>query len=329
MQHQKPATQDPLTGLPGYLVDREFSDVDDLGEVAQGWGVDFRQLNRGGFKGRLQQAGFAGVQLGRVRLDGVIHQRGVSPGGFFSFAVPIQNDIDLLWRDHRVRPSEMLVYQSAGEIECTSKRDFEVLILAISEMALESAFERAGIAVDRRWLKSLDVLPVSKTAIDTLWAWIGSNLQSVVANPESIRRPAALQTLKNDGAGLLVDCLRMSRLGSTYSRSTRRRRLVEEAVKIARNDARRVHTVAELSRLSGASERTLRRGFHERFQTSPKAYLKAQRLIGVRRGIRATSAEVPISDIANERGFWHLGQFAADYRRHFGELPSETARARA
>ena len=31
-----------------------------------------------------------------------------------------------------------------------------------------------------------------------------------------------------------------------------------------------------------------------------------------------------VTDVANEWGFWHLGQFAADYRRHFGELPSET-----
>lgn len=326
MQHQKPATSGPLKELPGHLVDREFSDVDDLGEVAQGWGVDFRQLNRGGFTGRLQQAGFAGVQLSRVRLDGVIHQRGVSPGGFFSFAVPIQHDIELLWRDHRVRPNEVLVYQPSGEIEGTSQRDFEVLILAISETAFESAFKRAGVAIDRRWLTGLDVLPVTKTAINALWAWIGSNLHSVMADPESIRRPEALQRLKNEGAGLLVDCLRVSLSGSTPSRSTRRRRLVEEAVEIARNDGRRVHTVAELSRLSGASERTLRRGFQERFQTTPNAYLKAQRLIGVRRKIRATDAEFLISDIANKWGFWHMGQFAADYRRHFGELPSETAR---
>lgn len=69
MQHQKPATSSALNGLPGYVADREFSDVDDLGEVAKGWGVDFRQLNRGGFNGRLRQAGFAGVQLSRFAAD--------------------------------------------------------------------------------------------------------------------------------------------------------------------------------------------------------------------------------------------------------------------
>jgi len=30
-----------------------------------------------------------------------------------------------------------------------------------------------------------------------------------------------------------------------------------------------------------------------------------------------------IADVANKWGFWHLGQFAKDYRSWFGELPSE------
>ena len=31
-----------------------------------------------------------------------------------------------------------------------------------------------------------------------------------------------------------------------------------------------------------------------------------------------------VSDVVNDWGFWHMGQFAADYRKLFGELPSET-----
>jgi AraC-like DNA-binding protein len=35
---------------------------------------------------------------------------------------------------------------------------------------------------------------------------------------------------------------------------------------------------------------------------------------------------VNITEAAAEWGFWHMGKFAADYRRQFGELPSETLR---
>jgi AraC-like DNA-binding protein len=36
-----------------------------------------------------------------------------------------------------------------------------------------------------------------------------------------------------------------------------------------------------------------------------------------------------ISRIALDCGFWHLSQFAADYRRMFGETPSATRAARS
>jgi AraC family ethanolamine operon transcriptional activator len=33
-----------------------------------------------------------------------------------------------------------------------------------------------------------------------------------------------------------------------------------------------------------------------------------------------------LNSFANNWGFWHMDRFAADYRRQFGELPSETRR---
>ncbi len=64
--------------------------------------------------------------------------------------------------------------------------------------------------------------------------------------------------------------------------------------------------------------------FKEYFGVTPKEYLQTVRLHGVRRELQAYDGEAVIADIANNWGFWHMGQFAADYRRMFGELPSAT-----
>ena len=81
----------------------------------------------------------------------------------------------------------------------------------------------------------------------------------------------------------------------------------------------------DLCLITGASKRTLRYGFLERYGVSPKAYFKVFRLNGVRRELRrADPASAKVIDTANYWGFWHMGKFAADYRRLFGELPSET-----
>jgi AraC family ethanolamine operon transcriptional activator len=47
-------------------------------------------------------------------------------------------------------------------------------------------------------------------------------------------------------------------------------------------------------------------------------------LNGVHRDLRKANLDGKrISDVANDWGFWHMGQFAADYKKLFGELPSE------
>ena len=54
-------------------------------------------------------------------------------------------------------------------------------------------------------------------------------------------------------------------------------------------------------------------------------YLKRLRLNGVRRALqRAHKARTRIIDVATAWGFWHMGHFATDYRRMFGEAPSQT-----
>jgi len=85
------------------------------------------------------------------------------------------------------------------------------------------------------------------------------------------------------------------------------------------------YTVRGLAHAAGCSERTLRRAFHARFGVGPKTYLLAQRLTGARRELRGSDPDATkIVDVANRWGFWHMGQFAADYRLFFGELPSMT-----
>ena len=66
--------------------------------------------------------------------------------------------------------------------------------------------------------------------------------------------------------------------------------------------------------------------FRERFDLTPKQYLKAVQLKRVRQDLVTCEPGATVAEIAGRWGFWHMGQFARDYRRTFNELPSETAR---
>ena len=77
---------------------------------------------------------------------------------------------------------------------------------------------------------------------------------------------------------------------------------------------------------AGSSWRTLDYAFRERLGITPKQYVNAVRLNAFRHELTIASPDTLVADLANQQGFWHMGQLAADYRAMFGELPSETLR---
>ena len=81
--------------------------------------------------------------------------------------------------------------------------------------------------------------------------------------------------------------------------------------------------VSDLCREAGASERSLQYAFQEHFGLSPRRFMNAYRLLLVREKLLAADpSRETVGDLACSVGYWHAGQFAADYRRLFGELPS-------
>ena len=84
--------------------------------------------------------------------------------------------------------------------------------------------------------------------------------------------------------------------------------------------------VADLARAAGVSVRTLYRASTRHLGGPPVARLRLTRLQQVRRRLLEPDPGETITSAATEWGFFHLGRFSELYRRHFGEMPSETLR---
>jgi AraC family ethanolamine operon transcriptional activator len=83
--------------------------------------------------------------------------------------------------------------------------------------------------------------------------------------------------------------------------------------------------IADLSRALHLSRRTLQRAFTETLGLGPARYLTLKRLSAVRAELRrADPGATSVTETATKYGFWELGRFAQDYKRTFGEKPSET-----
>jgi AraC family transcriptional regulator, ethanolamine operon transcriptional activator len=86
-------------------------------------------------------------------------------------------------------------------------------------------------------------------------------------------------------------------------------------------------SIAQLCRVAGVSERSLRNAFHDVRGMSPKRFAVRTRLAQARRALSdANGTRGAVTTIATDYGFFELGRFASTYKAVFGETPSETLR---
>jgi AraC-like DNA-binding protein len=89
-------------------------------------------------------------------------------------------------------------------------------------------------------------------------------------------------------------------------------------------NAREDLTLEDIESVAGIPRYKLFEGFKQYFGMSPMAYLKKYRLEQVRRILLSDRSYGNVSSIALDWGFAHLGRFAIEYRKLFGEAPSQT-----
>lgn len=103
------------------------------------------------------------------------------------------------------------------------------------------------------------------------------------------------------------------------------RQLVEEAEQLTLSDINEPLHISALCLALAVSERTLRKAFHQIHGLPPCRHLRMLRLSRARRALLGVDCELTtVTEIATHFGFVELGRFSVEYRKRFGESPSQT-----
>src|SRR5205085_8944908 len=99
---------------------------------------------------------------------------------------------------------------------------------------------------------------------------------------------------------------------------------VRRALEAMRTDLGRDWSVADLADVAGMSSRTLQRQFRIFLGKTPRAALADIRFKAARRRLLQGLPDAKITDVALGCGLPHGGRFSVEYRRRYGETPSQT-----
>lgn len=106
-------------------------------------------------------------------------------------------------------------------------------------------------------------------------------------------------------------------------------RSVRRALDLMQGAMERDIGIAELAAAAGLSARALQRQFRNFLGKTPHAALRDIRFECARRQLLLGAAGIKVMDVASRCGFPHFGRFSIEYRRRYGETPSQTLRRQA
>ncbi|MEV6897413.1 AraC family transcriptional regulator [Amycolatopsis sp. NPDC051372] len=200
------------------------------------------------------------------------------------------------------------------------------------KLDIDSAFDQLIVRMDRRWVERTarrirgvaTAGPVDLSlSLPEQPAFLYRLLESVVSLPTlgpSVARPEVGQQLGE----LVIESFLLTQLREEDAERGRvPSAQVRRAMEYLLDHLAEPISLSEVARQSGTSLRSLQAGFRRDLDTTPGQWLRGQRLERARRllaaGERGTTT---VTGVAAECGYFHLGEFAAQFKTRFGVTPS-------
>jgi AraC family transcriptional regulator, ethanolamine operon transcriptional activator len=304
---------------------QESVSFDQLTVMDTGWEACFSQLGPSSKESRVtryqaDQACVHSVQFGAT-FDQRVHAR----PSMYSFGL-LGMDSSVTWARDRAIPADGLVVFPWGEQDdkkIVSTPQFCAKGVHFSDNYLALIAEQ----VFKRKLESIvPVAGIYEPAPEAVEAVRTELAKWQQLEPEGAANRGAIISRREEGLALVILEALLQAQPFKHERPLKTEVSLRRALDIIHDSEYEQISAAELCVHANCSQRSLELAFLKRFGVTPKKYIKYIRIAQVRRGLLNFDAQgcASIIELASANGFWHMGQFAADYHKIYGELPSET-----
>lgn len=293
-------------------------DFDEQASLLEGWHQHYVQLSSGHFEGSIVELLFDEITLFAESTSQALFQSGKLEGGMCAVGIPLRAIEAGTFCGETMRVGTAHIFSGANGFEFYSPSRLVMGGIVAPESALPE-WLKGKQSDDRSRLK-----PVAPEVL----ASAGELLSMAFALCK--QRPALLQSvnfrkqLRSGVLCCLMDILDDGEHPESAGMTPHKRwNLVRQAREMLHEARDTALDIEQLCRELGVSRRTLQYSFQQQVGMNPVAYLRTQRLNGARQMLKQG---LNVTDAATAWGFWHFGHFSQEYKKLFGELPSDTLR---
>ena len=295
-----------------------FNDFDHYDEMVNNWELEFNLLSKNNFQAYLNKFSSDVFSLLRTKFHGIIDQNGLTPAGFITIGIPINYDSNYFWLNRRVSGKDMLIFPKSRTLDGISYNGFDNYVISIEKNLFFQTIENLGYKNCKRIFNGREqILTLTKNFSRHFHLMADYFLKTRVTTQ------VAHNIMINNIIHTILKYIENSNESIILIPQKKKDIALRKAVDIINTQLEDIQSMQQLCKLTGVSERTLQYAFNDKYRVTPGEYIKAVRLSNVKRELQLSEGkEQNISYIAGKYNFWHMGQFAQDFKKQFGVLPS-------
>jgi AraC family ethanolamine operon transcriptional activator len=289
-------------------------DPDLLAEAVRDSDLEHHQVHHGPFRGELFRAEMKWLIIEGGHYSQTLIVRGGFSPDRITIGIPLSDRETGYVNGMCARAHDLVVFPEGGEIDYVMPANTKWAAVQLEHEAL------VAVGVPEQSIERMSVISPLAGQHGRLVRLVCSALDGHVSpQKEQAFRDALLEELYQ----ALDPDRKKSRCANFYDRAE----LVRRFERLIESQGVNKYSVAELAKTLGVGRRTLEQVFSDYVGLSPARYITMMRLNAIRRELlNACEDNLSVAELAERNGIVHLGRFAADYRRMFGELPSQTLR---
>lgn len=287
-------------------------------EILNEWMLTYDQVSSGKFESSLQEISFDGIQIYQEKFVPSIFQHGQARKNALCLGMFSQLSNNAIWLGKNVSGHEILSCYDQDEILLRSPENSAFYSLTIPfELLAEH-----NLQVDHA--KYGRILAAEHS--EKFYTQFIKLLAAVLENTHSIENLATIQQVKSEILEVSDHFLTTLNIHHQPIKISHQKaqNVVKKVCEVLGDQQDQCYSIEELCAMTCTSRRTLQNCFELITGQSPALFLKTMKLNAVRRALQNLQQQMSISEVATHWGFWHLSQFAVDYKRLFGESPSQT-----
>lgn len=289
-------------------------------------GTVIRKAGSGPYTAKFNVYALPGIGILSISLA---HSRVSSPEGRSYVSLTLPRATSLVIREDRkptvFAPGSLHVLPTDRPFDLRTADPGTTLVANIDAPLIERHLRSPDRGATKR-LRLPSSVDVRRGSGASLMRYLEFVLRDVAAEDSAFRSPLVAAEAANLAAALFahaVDDLAPARRSNGGGAGQREAlRGAEEYLAAHLSDP---VSLADVAEATGMSVRSLARAFQKHRGKGPIAFLRERRFEAAQRALAAASPDGgSVTQIAMHYGFAHLGRFAQQYHRRFGELPSQT-----